>query len=203
MTEHETLVHASAYFDQDPTLWSDRLAEVGRSKGYDYIKETVLMLQDCHQDDKKALGLLMLLRQPEWEWKDCENDENIQFFGLTEDDVFVAQGYYITGKHETGEVRVLLRPGRTANYIVGMKVIEDPREAYKEHALRMRVWKRYRKYWVVLAGRVVDLAKYGFTKEDIRETGGRGYFSQYPAFAIIEGPCKTKEEARSLKSALS
>jgi hypothetical protein len=203
MDPHETLVKASAMFDQDPTTWGKHLADLGRTQGYDYIRETVLMLQGVHANNRQCAGILMLLRQPEWQWRNCENEPALRFFGLPDENgTFIPQGYYVTGKYETGETKVLLRPGRTAHYIVGEELVQDPRETYEEKALKVKVWKRQNKYWLVLVGRVIDLVKYGFGKEDIKETGGAGYFARFPAFAVADGPY-SKEEAQAAKSSLS
>jgi hypothetical protein len=203
MDPHETLVKASALFEKNPTEWGKALAELGRSEGYEYIRETVLMLQEAHADNRQCTGILLLLRQPDWQWRSCTNQPHLRFFGLPDaNGEFIPQGYYIIGKYETGETKVLLRPGRTAHYVVGEEIITDPRESYVEKALKVKVWKRQNKYWLVLVGRVIDLVKYGISKEDIRETGGTGYFSRFPAFAVADGPY-SKEEAQEAKSSLS
>ena len=36
MNNHETLVHSSVYFQDDPKKWAEELARVGKEEGYDY-----------------------------------------------------------------------------------------------------------------------------------------------------------------------
>jgi len=201
MDNNATLVHASCYFQDEPRKWAKELAGVAKVEGYEYIQPTVEMLEECHPDNREVMGLLTMLRQREWEWRDCTNDPSIRFFGISRDGKFVARGYYVVGRHETGEVHVLRDFGQTANYVVGKSSLRDPREEYEARAVRAKVWHRKKKYFVVMVGRVVDLVKYGFAKQDVKETGGKGYFGRFPAFAVLDGPYD-KEEAKSIKSSL-
>lgn len=199
MDNNTILVHASCYFQDEPVKWAKELAALGRKEGYDYIRPTVVMLEDCHPDNKKVIGLLTMLRQPEWVWKDCTNDPAIRFFGIQTGDEYETRGYYVTGKYETGEVHILAEFGDTADYVVGTEVLTDPREEYEARTLKTKIWKRQDKYFVVLVGRVVDLIKQGVRKEDVRLSGGKGYFAKVPAYAILDGPWLDKAKAQEAK----
>lgn len=201
MTSNDILVYASCYFQDDPQKWAAELARVGKEEGYAYIEPTVVMLEDCHPGNKEVMQRLTLLRQPEWEWRSCENDDRIRFFGIPEDGKFVARGWYVTGRYETGDVKILRDFDDTANYTVGPDILKDPRDAYEVRKLKAKVWKKNKNYFLVLAGRVIDLAKEGFRRTEIKETQGRGYFGKFPAFAVLYGPM-TKEEAQASKEAL-
>lgn len=193
MDNNNTLVHASCYFQDDPKKWATELASVGKTEGYDYIQPTVAMLEECHPENEEVMGLVTMLRQPEWQWRTCENDDKIRFFGIPDEDgTLIARGYYVQGKFETGAVNVLHEFGDTADNVVSTSVVEDPRDEYEARALKIKVWKRRNKYFLVMTGRVVDLVLYGFPGDEIKETGGRGYFGRFPAFAVLEGPFDKK-----------
>ena len=128
-------------------------------------------------NDKISLGVLTMLRQPEWSWCDCENDRYLRFFGFVAEDKFQAVGYYVTGRQETGETRVFETPGETAEFVVG-DVCEDPRAEYKTQSVRHKVYRSSNKYWVVAIGRIVDLVNAGVDRKDVLATNNKGYFKK-------------------------
>jgi len=184
-------------FARDPREHAKTLADIGRREGYDHIKPTVLNLWDSCRVPQ-ARDYLVLLRQPDWEWRGCET-RHIIFFGVDTEGGFLALGNYTTGPQETGELAVLNIPGAIKAHVIG-EVCEDPRGAYVTQVVKPKVYRDAAQYYVVLVGRFIDLARRGIDKATIELTHGIGYLGSSPAFARVGGPFSTAGDAREAKT---
>ena len=183
-------------FALDPKKHTTALAGISSREGYAQIKPTVLNLWDsCRVPG--ARDYLVLLRQPEWEWRGCDK-RHIIFFGIEAEGEFLALGNYVTGPQETGNLAVLNIPGAIKEYVIG-EVCEDPRGAYVAQVVKPKVYRDAAQYYVVLVGRFIDLVRRGIDKATIELTHGRGYLGSSPAFARVGGPFSTAGDAREAK----
>ena len=184
-------------FARDPRKHAKTLADIGKREGYEHIKPTVLNLWDsCRVPE--ARDYLVLLRQPDWEWRGGDK-RHIIFFGVDTEGEFLALGNYTTGPQETGNIAVLNIPGAIKEYVIG-EVCKDPRGAYVAQVVKPKVYRDAAQYYVVLVGRFIDLVRRGIDKATIELTHGRGYLGASPAFARVGGPFITAGDAREAKT---
>jgi hypothetical protein len=187
-------------FSLDPRKHAKTLADIGKREGYEHIKPTVLNLWDSCRVPK-ARDYLVLLRQPDWEWRGCD-ERHIIFFGIEAEGEFLALGNYVTGPQETGDLAVLNIPGAVKEHVIG-EVCNDPRGAYTAQVVKPKVYREASEYYVVLVGRFIDLLHRGVDKATIELTHGRGYLGSSPAFARVEGPFNTAGDAREAKTVIT
>ena len=195
------LIKTLEQFFENPVEHGAKLARLGKQEGYELLSPYLPVMHERAADNQEAQAILVMLRQPEWVWRSCENDYNLRFFGFEDEGTFVPAGYYIVGRGETGEHRVLDVSGDIADNVVGASC-KDPREEYEPRSVRYKIWRRGGAYWVVAVGRVVDLVKNGFDKKEVCLTEGRGYLKKVPAYADVS-KLDTVEEAREKKAALT
>jgi hypothetical protein len=101
-------------------------------------------------------------------------------------------GYYITGKQETGEIVTVHKP----KYIPLGEPTDDPRKAYAPNKIRRKILRQRGRFFVVQAGRVVDLVKAGHPRHKVVPTQGQGFLSKYPGYVIISEPHKLYHKAK-------
>jgi hypothetical protein len=184
-------------FARDPREHSKTLAAIGKREGYEHIKPTVLNLwESCRVS--WARDYLVMLRQPDWEWRGCETRHTI-FFGVKSKSEFMALGRYVTGPQETGNLVILNIPGMIKEHVIG-EVCKDPRGSYVSQVVKPKVYRDAAQYYVVLVGRFIDLVRRGIDKATIELTHGRGYLGSSPAFARVGGPFNTAGGAREAKT---
>jgi len=199
--ETAMIVAVQAFFS-DPAMHGAKLARIARQEHYGLIQPYVQALYEQARDkkDKTALAVATMLRQPEWVWRSTNNPE-VRLFGFHEEDSFVASGYYVTGRMETGETRVFKQPGDTGSLEI-LEACDDPRLDYEARSIRHKVWKCQNRYWVVAVGRVIDLIKAGIDRRNVELSKGKGYFKKVPAYSRVKGPFSTPDEAREARATL-
>ena len=187
----------------DPERIGERIAQIGKQEGYDYIKPSLDALESFHRTSpipedvrKKVLDVITLLKQPEWEWRRDRSKDNICYFGRIEDGKFLARGQYLTGVEETGDTELF----EVEEPIDCDNVTADPRQMYCPGNVRMKIFRDRGHYWLVRIGRVVDLIRNGFSTDQIVKTGWKGYFRRVAAYVKVGGPFQNVEEARQAKA---
>ena len=193
-----------AQLKDDPQGAGDRIAAIGKHKGYDYIKDEVGELEKFYRkadisEEKRAeiLTVLTMLRQPEWVWHRDKSKGNVYYFGTLEESGVQVRGQYVTGPEEIGDVSVYIdqEPVELGNVTV------DPRNLYEPMNVRTKIYKERGRYWLVKIGRVVDLIKkHGFSKDNVIRTGWKGYFKKVAAYAKFKGPFDDVNKARQAKA---
>jgi hypothetical protein len=184
-------------FYKDPPKYAEMLLVIGEREGYEEIKPTLLNLWDSCRVPQ-ARDLLVALRQPEWEWRECKT-RHTTFFGVEYEGEFMALGYYVTGPQETGDFAILNTPGGNNTYVMG-EVCKDPRGGAVSQKVKPKVYRDSSEYYVVLVGRFIDLVSRGIDKAKIELTHGRGYLGGSPAFVRVKGPFSAVGDAREAKT---
>jgi len=177
-------------FSEEPDTCAERLAQLGRQEGYEFIREQLIALEGIHYKDRYLASTLTMLRQPEWEWHSSK-DPHVALFCLDG----TIRGLYLLGKEETGKTTVFDTPREPSTDELGGS-IADPRLLYVPWSVKTRVWLIRRKYWVVRCGRIIDLIKSGFAEDKIRPTQKD---NNNPAFVMSAGPFNKAATARRHK----
>jgi hypothetical protein len=130
--------------------------------------------------------------QPEWIWREAVDTPNLHAFGVEIDGDYRMLGYYVTGKQETGEIVTVHKP----KYVALKEPEGDPRGAYKPNKIRRKILRHKGRFFVVQAGRIVDLVNAGYSREKVELTEGQGFLSKYPGYVIISEPHKLYHKAK-------
>jgi hypothetical protein len=193
----DKLVKWAQSFGDNPDLYGQKLKVLGDQKGYEFVRPALKSLDQIHTQDTRAHAVITCLRSPEWEWRRDTENPSIYYFGISADDEvpFEIRGYYEIGKQETGTVEVFAEPPDDIS--PGVDPVSDPRNDYHPRKLVRKIYKYApRKWYVVTAGRVVDLAKAGYKADEIRRTKERGYLKAHPAYVRLAGPFRDVGQAR-------
>jgi len=197
------LSQCMALLRENPQVAGNRIADIGKRKGYSYIKDEVGELEKFYlkadvPEDLRAeiLTVLTMLRQPEWVWHRDKSKANIYYFGTLGTEGVQIKGQYITGSAETGDVDVYL--DKEAVDLGDVTV--DPRKMYEPMNVRTKIYKERGRYWLVKIGRIADLIYHGFAKDSIVRTGWKGYFRKVAAYVKFAGPFDDVEKARQAKA---
>jgi hypothetical protein len=175
----EKLCDAALQFGDGPADSGAVISRLERQEGYDFIKPALTTLWELYSEDQGKAAVLMLLMEPEWLWYRTSN-KDIFVFGVKREGDFRPCGYYETGRNETGEVIV-----HQMEDVDLKEQITDPRGAYEARVVKTRIFKDKGKFWGVKVGRVVDLVKAGYSRDDVELTGGKGYLKKFPAYVIF------------------
>jgi hypothetical protein len=82
---------------KDPETYTHHIAQLSTQEGYQYIREAILKAEANTKDLVTRIHLLLLL-QPDWEWRQSFQDRSVFFFGLnTNQSGFIPKGWYVTG----------------------------------------------------------------------------------------------------------
>jgi hypothetical protein len=183
---------------KDPEKYTQSIAQLSKQEGYQYIREAVLTAEAKSKDLTSQIHLLLLL-QPDWEWRQSFQDRSVFFFGLnTNQSGFIPKGWYVTGFHETGDLEFFGDEVLDPTMIIS-EICDDPRGLGDIRSSKTKVYRKHGKYFVVAVGRVVDLVHEGFDRAALILTQGKGYFKRFPAYAIIHGPFEDSEQAREVR----
>lgn len=195
---YEKLVSYGTRLPESPEAYGDKILRIIQQEGYTDVLPALKCMEKLHKTNYDCMCVLTLLRQPEWIWRDSAAFSNMKLVGIETDGVFEARGYYLTGARETGEI-VLYRHDSDIPEAENEDV-QDPRLLYESRALKIKIYrKRPGKFFLVEVGRIVDFLKKGYTKKDLHETKGRGFFKKYAAYRYMDGPFDSADEARKYK----
>ncbi len=121
----EALLSYTQSFADDPQKYSLKIKHLADQEGYGFVKCTLDFLM---QETKgKALTYVVLLRQPEWIWRQNMRSLPQKVFGFIEEGSFKAWGHYVIGPHENGQIIVYTECQET---VTSTDEEEDPRKGY-------------------------------------------------------------------------
>jgi len=190
---HRALKNCLRTISTDPSTQAKKIAQISRQEGYSFIREAVTAHYKTNTSLASKVALALLL-QPEWEWYKSVKDQNIYFFGLRSGEGFKHIGWYATGNHETGDLQFFGDEELDPEQMLSV-ICTDPRKLTEERRPKIKVYRKNGKYFVVAAGRTIDLVAYGIERASVILTGGKGYLHRFAAYSVLQGPFTTSEQA--------
>jgi hypothetical protein len=130
----EALLGYTRSFADDPQKYSIKIKSLADQEGYNFIKGTLDYLMQ--ETTGKARAYVVLLRQPEWVWRQDKNILTRKVFGFNEGGEFTAWGFYVTGPQENGRITVYAECREES--VKGMD-IGDPRRGFLFRTTRSRL----------------------------------------------------------------
>ena len=179
-------------FQENPRAHANRIQRIIQQEGYDFVRSALHSLCYVHESSKELSSILSLLMRPEWIWREAQDTPNLHAFGVEREGEYQLLGYYVTGKNETGEIVTVHRP----QYVALKEQGEDPRGAYRPNKIRRKILRQNGRFFVVQAGRVIDLVNAGYPREKVELTEGQGFLSKYPSYVVIGEPHKLYQKAK-------
>jgi hypothetical protein len=180
----EKIFEYARNMSEDPEQYGKKIAELARQEGYPFIKDCLCALDslaEC-EDNKKLYQTVTLLRKPEWVWKHSAENKNLYFFGTKdEEDTFQVRGYLDTPEDST-EPMYSLYPNAEVDlddeklkegYVVSPEVVRDT---------KLKCYKISGRYYIVEAGRIIDLLARGYDLSKVVLTKGKGYLKRFQGY---------------------
>ena len=192
------LITSVQYFFDDPEVRGDKLVQLGRQEGYEFIRPACLGLLEISKDnrDREAFRVAALLTQPEWQYYRT-SDEKIIAVVLSDDSEDIILGKYTQGKGEKGSVTILMDGLQDVTLL---DPVNDPMDAFKSSNVKQKVWynSRDKKFYVIEACRSrEDMEKFYPTEAVFRI---RVFCWKEKVAVIKQGPFDTKEQALAART---